>query len=41
MDIDGQPRDARPDAGCDEVGGEIIARALTTNDAGPAWLAER
>lgn len=40
-DIDGQPRDERPDAGCDELAGEPLARALTTVDCGPGWLTAR
>jgi hypothetical protein len=37
-DIDGQPRDDRPDAGCDEVSAAPITwRPLTPADVGPRW----
>jgi poly(beta-D-mannuronate) lyase len=38
-DIDGQPRDAKPDAGCDErVTGDIRRRPLTPAEVGPDWM---
>ncbi len=37
-DIDGQTRDYRPDAGCDELAGAPVYRALTAADCGPVGL---
>ena len=38
-DIDGQPRAARPDAGCDEwTDAPMTRRMLTPADTGPAWM---
>jgi poly(beta-D-mannuronate) lyase len=38
-DIDGQPRRAPADAGCDELSDEpILNRPLTKRDVGPSWM---
>ena len=38
-DIDGQPRDAKPDVGCDEVSAKpIVRRPLEPKDVGPTWM---
>ncbi|MBT3288836.1 MAG: hypothetical protein HN380_15920, partial [Victivallales bacterium] len=39
-DIDGQPRDGKPDTGCDEAGaGPVRYPPLQPKDVGPAWMA--
>jgi len=40
-DLDGQSRDERPDAGCDELAGAPVVWALTTAECGPGWLTAR
>jgi poly(beta-D-mannuronate) lyase len=38
-DIEGQPRDTKPDAGCDEWSdAPAVFRPLSAGDAGPQWL---
>lgn len=37
-DIDGQPRDSRPDIGCDEISSTAVrSRPLAPSDVGPVW----
>ena len=41
-DFDGQPRDARPDVGCDEVSDARVAvRPVNSADVGPEWMQPR
>jgi poly(beta-D-mannuronate) lyase len=38
-DIDGQPRPARPDVGCDQISdAPVTHRPLTAADVGPSWM---
>ena len=38
-DIDGQPREGKPDVGCDEVSSKpIVRRPLEPKDVGPTWM---
>lgn len=39
IDIDGQPRKGRLDAGCDQLSIDpITSRPLTAADVGPEWM---
>jgi poly(beta-D-mannuronate) lyase len=39
IDIDGQPRKGRFDAGCDQLSNEpVTSHPLTAGDVGPEWM---